>query len=205
VPQDLARRLLESAGAVAVAMKMGNTRRLLAAYDMPIDVARHVDMRQVGVIGSIDDAFDTLTAGDGRLIRVVGEAPQHGEFIEIILPETPLRQAMLRYSGNILLVSLTISAISATLVYASLLLLFVRPMRRLTARMVAFGEKPEDPARIVEPSGRADEIGIAERELATMQRELAQTICATCSPPPSFSPTACPALPIRRCGGSRRG
>jgi signal transduction histidine kinase len=41
---------------------------------------------------------------------------------------------------------------------------------------VAFGQSPEDPARIVEPSTRGDEIGVAERELAEMQRELAGTL-----------------------------
>jgi len=39
--------------------------------------------------------------------------------------------------------------------------------------MVRFSERPEDPTRIVTPSGRRDEIGTAERELAAMQAELA--------------------------------
>jgi signal transduction histidine kinase len=39
--------------------------------------------------------------------------------------------------------------------------------------MVRFSERPEDPTRIVMPSGRSDEIGTAERELASMQAELA--------------------------------
>jgi len=56
------------------------------------------------------------------------------------------------------------------------LFLFVRPMRRITAKMVAFGLAPEDPARILVPSSRNDEIGVAERELAGMQRELAGTL-----------------------------
>jgi signal transduction histidine kinase len=176
VSRPLTEQLLTSVGAVAVAMKRGDTRRLLAAYDMPIEVATHVDMRQVSTLNSIGDAFDTLLAGDGRLLRLVGEAPNGGDFLEIILPETPLREAMLRYSRNILLVSLAISALSAALVFSTLLLWFVRPLRRLTARMVAFRDDPEDPARILPPSGRGDEIGIAEREFATMQEELAQTL-----------------------------
>jgi signal transduction histidine kinase len=49
-------------------------------------------------------------------------------------------------------------------------------MRRLTANMVAFGRAPEDSAGIVRPSSRGDEIGIAERELAEMQRELVGTL-----------------------------
>jgi signal transduction histidine kinase len=42
--------------------------------------------------------------------------------------------------------------------------------------MVEFGAEPENPARIIAPSPRTDEIGVAERELAIMQNDLAQTL-----------------------------
>jgi signal transduction histidine kinase len=48
----------------------------------------------------------------------------------------------------------------------------VRPMRRFTRAMIAFRDNPEDPSNIVQASPRRDEIGIAERELAAMQRDL---------------------------------
>jgi len=83
---------------------------------------------------------------------------------------------MLRYSGDILLISLLISGISATLVYLALHYLFVRPMRRITANMMAFRAGPEDPDRIMVPSDRADEIGTAERELSAMQSDLASML-----------------------------
>src|SRR4029077_9312688 len=59
------------------------------------------------------------------------------------------------------------------LVYLALHYLFVRPLRRITANMVAFRAQPENPASIIVPSGRGDEVGTAERELAAMQRDLA--------------------------------
>ena len=52
------------------------------------------------------------------------------------------------------------------------IILFVRPMRRLTANLVGFHENPESAARIIVPSQRGDEIGVAERELSDMQRDL---------------------------------
>jgi signal transduction histidine kinase len=58
------------------------------------------------------------------------------------------------------------------LVYLSLHLLFVRPLHRMTANMTKFHAEPENPARIIAASGRQDEIGTAERELADMQRDL---------------------------------
>ena len=61
---------------------------------------------------------------------------------------------------------------TAALVYLALHYLFVRPMRRLTANLVGFHENPESSARIIVPSQRGDEIGVAERELSDMQRDL---------------------------------
>jgi signal transduction histidine kinase len=122
------------------------------------------------------DAFETMLGKGNEVLRVVGEAPMGGEFVELVMDEKPLQAAMWKYSANVLLVSLVISAISAALVYFSLLWLFVRPLRRLTASMVEFGAEPENPSRIIRPSARADEIGVAERELAEMQNDLSQTL-----------------------------
>jgi signal transduction histidine kinase len=92
------------------------------------------------------------------------------------MDEQPLRKAMLRYSADILFLSLVISAITAALVYLALHYMFVRPMRRITANMIAFRADPEDNERAIVPSTRLDEIGLAERELATMQSELASML-----------------------------
>jgi signal transduction histidine kinase len=96
-----------------------------------------------------------------------------GEFVEIVADEAPLRAAMVNFSIRILILSLIISAVTATLVYLALHLLLVRPMRRMTANMLAFRAEPENPARIIAASNRRDEIGMAERELAAMQGDLA--------------------------------
>jgi signal transduction histidine kinase len=49
-------------------------------------------------------------------------------------------------------------------------------MRRITDSMIAFRADPENPARIIAESGRRDEVGTAEEELAAMQRELASML-----------------------------
>jgi len=54
--------------------------------------------------------------------------------------------------------------------------MFVRPMRRITANMIAFRADPENADRVIAPSSRIDEIGTAERELATMQIDLASML-----------------------------
>ncbi|MTW19009.1 sensor histidine kinase [Rhodoplanes serenus] len=177
VPDSLGRQLLDSIGARAVAMKIGGQRRLLATREVPEAVSQDVDIRKVGVVPAIVDAFATLLVIDpDDLIRAAGAAPMGGEFVEIVVEAGPLQQAMWRYSRNVLLVSLIISCITAALVYLTLHVLFVQPLHRIIANMTAFRANPENPNRIVRRSTRADELGIAERELAAMQTELASML-----------------------------
>jgi signal transduction histidine kinase len=178
VPESLAKQILQSIGARAVAMKMGNQRRLLAANDIPAKIDQDIDMRDVSSWRAIMDAFEVLFFDEpDDVIRVVGPAPMaEGQFIEIILDEAPLRKAMLSFSVNILLLSLVISAVTAMLVFFALHYLLVRPMGRITENMISFRADPENPARIIAESGRSDEIGTAEVELAAMQRDLASML-----------------------------
>jgi signal transduction histidine kinase len=172
VPDYLTRQVLDSIGARAVAMKMGSQRRLLMVGEMPPSVDHDIDLRDVSWHRAIIHAFAVLLSNDDQVIRVLGNAPRGGEFVEIIMDEKPLRAAMLQFSSNILLLSLIISAITAALVYLALHYLFVRPLHRMTANMTAFRDEPENPGRVIVDSGRQDEIGTAERELGDMQREL---------------------------------
>jgi signal transduction histidine kinase len=172
VPDSLARQILTSIGARAVAIKMGQQRRLLASADLPASIDHDVDMRTMTVWSAIVGSFETMLETGNQAIRVVGPAPGGAQFIEVVIDELPLRQAMYRFSRNLLLVSLGIAVLTAGLVYLALHYLFVQPMRRLTASLVAFHENPESSARIIVPSQRGDEIGVAERELSDMQRDL---------------------------------
>ena len=83
---------------------------------------------------------------------------------------------MLRYSVNVLWLSALISIVLSVLLYLSLNRMFVRPMRNLSDNMVAFSAAPDDPARVIVPTGRTDEIGVAEEQLAGMQSELQTTL-----------------------------
>lgn len=177
VPEELARQILDSVGARAVAMKMGQQRRMLAVSDMPPKIDREIDTRDMRWFTAIRGAFEALSdGGRDHVLLVLGPAPRGGEFIEIIIDNLPLQKAMLRFSWNILFVSLIISVITGALVYLALHYLFVRPMRRITANMMAFRADPENPGRVLVASQRADEIGTTERELAGMQRDLASML-----------------------------
>jgi signal transduction histidine kinase len=62
------------------------------------------------------------------------------------------------------------------LLFFALHYLLVRPMWRITENMIAFRADPENPSRIIAETGRQDEIGTAEEELASMQRKLASML-----------------------------
>jgi signal transduction histidine kinase len=176
VPRSVQDRILASTGAMTIAVRDGPTRRLVAMAEMPPMVSRHVKLSQMTPMSAIGDAFDTLFAGDGRTIRILSVPDTDGRVIELVMSETPLRQAMLRFSVNILGLSLLISLITATLVFVTLRGLFLRPLLRLTDAMAKFRAAPEDPALVIQPSSRRDEIGDAERHLADLQRELQDTL-----------------------------
>ena len=132
-------------------MKMGERRRMLAIDDMPPAVDDTFDMRSASSVDALVDAFKIMLNARPYVMRVVGPAPMGGEYIELIMDERPLRRAMLRYSVDILLLSLMISVITAALVYLALHYMFVRPMRRVTGNMMAFRADPENPDRIIAP------------------------------------------------------
>lgn len=177
VVPELEAELLRNAEVKAVALKRDNRRELLLASPMPDMVEARFDLREAGPARLIADAFGTLFFGGGRTIVVAGE-PRFaaGEFIEIVIDDTTLRQDMLAYSRNILVLSLVISGITAGLVFLVLNRALVRPMTRITQNMVEFRQNPEDAGRVILASGRRDEIGTAERELAMMQGDLRQAL-----------------------------
>ncbi len=178
VPDSLAQQILDSIGAKAVVLKMDQQRRLLARSNFTAsNIDQDVDVRSVSAWRAIVDAYRTLFLSKrDDIVRAIGPAPRGGEFVEIVVEEGPMRDAMWRYSRNIMLLSLAISIITAALVYFALHYLFVRPMNRITRNIMAFRRAPENPARTIVPSARSDEIGTAERELAEMQRDLASML-----------------------------
>ncbi len=173
VGEDLERELLDHARAYGVVTHRAGLPKLMLLRDMPPKIDLMVDLRQTSFAGYIIDAFETLAQGDNRVLRLFGMSPKDAKvLIEVILDEAPMRAEMYDYSERILMLSIMISLFTATLVYLSLHWLMVLPMRRLTENMTAFSEAPEDSARLIAPSRRGDEIGVAERQLRAMQTGL---------------------------------
>jgi hypothetical protein len=150
----------------AVRLKRGNERRLVLppviaspiddTYDFRASARPRGMWSELGLrLRLIWDALGVFVAKEGRIIRVIGEPGMGaGDFIEVVLPEAPLKAAMIRYGLNVMGLSVIISVITAALVYFALNGLLVQPMMRITRNMLRFSQNPEDASRIIVPSPR---------------------------------------------------
>ena len=173
IGRALKKELLDHARAYAVVTRQPGQRKLMLLRDMPPGIDRVVDMRKGSFTGWILDAFGTMLQSKNRILRVIGRSPKDPSvLIEVVLDETPLRVELYDYSQRILVLSLIISLVTAIMVYLSLHWLLVRPMRRLTTSMTEFAAAPENPEKVMVPSRRSDEVGVAERQLRAMQKGL---------------------------------
>ena len=173
VDSELRSTILKGAGVEAVSVMRDNQRQLVLRGVTQGMVDETFDLRPGMYWNTVGDAFKAMLSRQDRVIAVIDKPPaMTGDAIEIALHELPLRDAMLGYALQILGLSVVLSMIVAALIFTALNRVLVRPMRQLSAGMMKFREMPEDPNRIIAPSKRGDEIGIAERELQSMQQQL---------------------------------
>ncbi len=173
LPQALRERLLKHANADQVLLRRTYQRDLFPIGDMPSHIDRTLDLTGDTLLADIANGMECLLRGGARTLYVI--APTRipdAQSIAIILGEAPIRTALVLYARRVVGAALFISGLTGALVFASLYFFVVRPMRRITGAMVTFHENPEDARRILPASLRADEIGVAERELSAMQRDL---------------------------------
>lgn len=186
VPPALRNELLRTALVRSVGIRRDGVRRLVLPPPAPLNVQAQYDLRYPeGAAGpsfsqrlsEMKDALAIFFRRESRTIMIYDTlGPRYDDIIEVILEEDPLERAMWSYGSNIFWLSVVISILTAALVYFTLSKLLVQPMMRLTRNMLHFSEHPEDQSRIITPSGRSDEIGTAEQELANMQRQLSQAL-----------------------------
>ncbi|MGV8833643.1 MAG: sensor histidine kinase [Devosia sp.] len=173
LPRSLTDRLLTSAGAYAIVYRReGQSQLIELANPVTPEAVVTADMRQRDLPTLIMGALDTLLAGPGRTLRIVGPGDLDQTMVELLMPERPLRQDMLDYSVQVVAISLALAVLTALALYLLASYLFIHPVRRLTENMLAFRQAPENGSRIIIPSVRRDEIGIAERELAAMETDI---------------------------------
>lgn len=177
LPQSLTDRLLMSAGATAIVYRREGQSQLIELKDVPMPrEAVTVDLREAGPMAQIAGALDTLVFGGERTLRIVGAGggPDDGSetLVEVLMPEAPLRSDLLVYSRNIFILSLIVAVMTAAALYIIVRNILIVPIRRLTTSIVGFREAPENAMLIAASSSRRDEIGVLERELEAMERDI---------------------------------
>ncbi len=165
--------LLMDAGVEAVAVMRDGRRSLILRSESPINVDEIFDLRGGSTYTSMMPALDVFFRNKDRLINVIDTPPaMSGSAIEIAVHEWPMREAMLNFGLRVLGLSVVLSIIVAGLIFTALNRVLVRPMQRLSANMMQFAKMPEDVSRVILPSHRRDELGLAEHELQSMQMQL---------------------------------
>jgi signal transduction histidine kinase len=174
--RGLVGKLLARVGAHCVIVHRADGVVLMLDRPVPPIPNVTIDLTRPSIVAAIRGSLMALARTGNRVLRVLGPSPAGGGTVEVLLDEAPLRREMWDFGYRILELSIVLSLITAALVYLSLQWLLVRPMRRVTASMMAFREDPEDAARMITASRRRDEIGVAERELAVMQQTVRRAL-----------------------------
>ena len=176
MPPELARKLLASVGVKSIAISTPFGRRVLTVPGEPIAPAQIVNLDSETFFDSIGRAFGALLAEPGTIIELSDGSSPDEAGITLTLDQTPLIAALWRVSHTLLNIALMIAAVVTCVLWTALWQMVLRPVRRLTSNIIAFGEHPQDVSRMIAPSGRHDEIGRAETALAAMQGSLAHEL-----------------------------
>jgi signal transduction histidine kinase len=171
--------LLENAQVQRVAIQREGERILLledpnAAND---EVLVLYDYTRASSWQRFNWALETFFAPPGRVLRVLSRPRfESGEFVEIVLNEAPLKEAVYRFAERFARVSMLILMAAGMLIYFTLTAAFVRPMRDLTEAIERFRDKPEDVSIAFPRSQRSDEIGRAQRAAADMAEQVRNSL-----------------------------
>lgn len=165
--------LLRNAEVFNVVLRRDEIRQLALSSPIPSPITASYDMRNPSSMTLIADAMRTLFDREERIIRVIGNPVLDGGLlIEVTMDEMPLRAALLDYGRNILLLSAFISIITASLLFLSVQILLVRPIKGVVDHMQAYAKSPEDARQIITPTASVTELRDAEVSLQLMQQQL---------------------------------
>ena len=173
-PKELSQKILNSVDVKWMAIETPAGRREFVTAGGPLESVESIVADDSSYLESMAATFHALFAAPGTVVKLSAPAQANEPAIEFAFDETTLIQSLRRVSYNFLTISLTIAAVVTCVLWAALWRMVLQPVRRLTSNIIAFGESPQDASRVIEPTGRGNEIGRAEAALAVMQGSLAQ-------------------------------
>lgn len=170
---ELEAELLKNAEVFNVVLRRDEIRQLALSSPIPAPIHASYDMRAPSAMMLIRDAMRTLWDADERVIRVLGNPVRDGGLlIEVTMMQQPLRDAMLDYGRNVLILSAVISIITALLLFLAVQALLVRPIKGVVGAMQRYAANPEDARQIIVPTAGVRELRDAEESLEMLQQQL---------------------------------
>jgi signal transduction histidine kinase len=145
----------------------------------PGDLAK-IDLRRESWFAGVARALATLTSDGTGVMSIADQSPfTVGTALELVVPETGLKETLWRFTVYYAVLSLLIASINGAMVYFALVFFLVAPMRRITHSIRAFRSDPER-VRPLDPRGVTmlpdDEMAFASREIAAMQSALSMVL-----------------------------
>ena len=170
---ELEQELLKNAGVFNVVLRRNEVRELALSSPIPEPIYATYDLRDATAISLIRDAIMPLFDRQNRIIRVIGlPVRDAGLLIEVTMETGPLRAAMLEYGLNVFLLSAIISVVTAALLFLSVRVLLVKPIKGVVGHMRSYAAAPEDARQIIVPSAGVTELREAEEALQSLQMQL---------------------------------
>lgn len=168
--RELSVELFEGLDILAVTELEGGMRFQILPALVPMErPVVPVDIRAPGSAFSIVETCALLFAPPDRTLMILARGKAEGRELEILVPESSLREELGGFFWRILGLSLIISFSAGIIVYLILLVWVVRPMRAVTQSVEQFRDDPGGWNQRLEPTTRRDEIGRAQKALAEME------------------------------------
>ncbi|MGH1413971.1 MAG: sensor histidine kinase [Pelagimonas sp.] len=175
--EELEAELLKNAGVFNVALRRDEVSELMLSSPMPAEITASFDLRGARPMPLIRDAMMRLAEPDPEVIRVIGNPSlDAGQQIEITMETDGLRDAMIDYGLNILVLSAVISVITAFLLFLAVRVLLVKPIKGVVGHMKSYSAAPEDARQIIDPSASVRELREAEDALHSLQTQLTHAL-----------------------------
>ncbi len=173
IDADIEAELLKNAGVLNVVLRRDQARQLILSSPIPTPVVQTFDLRDASAMELMRDAMMRLVNPEPQVIRIIGEPLRGaGLLIEVTADTAPVRNEMIAYGLNILVLSAVISVITAMMLFLAVRRLLVVPIKRVVGNMQSYAAAPEDARSVIKPGAGVTELREAEEALLSMQTEL---------------------------------
>ena len=175
--EDIRKHLTESVKVESVAVRDGQTSTQIDVHGLPDGIDKEYDLSNGSMLKLLTQSIDTLLFGDNRVLEITGISQlNESSLLEVTLMESHLRGDLINFTLRTLGFSIPILIVISAVVFFLLQYMFVRPVQRLSDSIGRFAANPEDLDKVITPSNRTDEIGLAEQSLVEMEHRLVSTI-----------------------------